>query len=566
MHIKMVKVAIICILLSTIFFCAKQGAPGGGPADKQSPTIIQTIPKTDSIQVSINLKDIYIEFSERMDEGSVSKAVFISPPLEFDYEWSRSRKLKLIINDTLLDKQTYVVSVGTEASDEHNNKMNSSYQFAFSTGKEIDRGSINGRVYGIGQNDMYHIFAFVLNDSGSNDFINKNPRYISQSGKDGQYIMNYLKSDSYRLFAVQDLNNNLQINADFEKLGFPYKDVILTKDKLNFSGLDFRVTKMDTILPFLTGIRPINDRYIQLRISESIILDDRFNLQIVDSLSLDTLKILGLSTNFKSDNVIDIFTEKMDTSARYQLYSYSIEDSSGNRNSRIQKINYISNTKIDTSALEVVEFTPIDSAKSIHPVEPIYLEFSQPVNWSSINDNFNLISFDHDTVIGKWKIQSVYNAEFYPDTPLITDSSYTAFLNCGRICDLWGKLFEDSLIHHYFSIISTQELGEISGNVFADSELSKPVYITVRNLGRNKKQNFYKHKMKKPGKYKIDKLPEGQYRISSFWDLDENGRYSAGQLFPFKFSEPFTIRADTIKVRKRWETRNIDLRFPVLGN
>ena len=26
--------------------------------------------------------------------------------------------------------------------------------------------------------------------------------------------------------------------------------------------------------------------------------------------------------------------------------------------------------------------------------------------------------------------------------------------------------------------------------------------------------------IEKPGKYKIDRLPEGQYRISSFWDLD----------------------------------------------
>lgn len=566
MSIQIFRVIFIYITSIIIFYCARQGTPGGGPVDKQPPVVAKTIPKTDSIGIPFNLKEIYIEFSERMEEGSVSNAIFISPPLDFEYKWSRSRKLKIIINDSLNINQTYVVSIGTEASDEHGNNLDVSYQFAFSTGQKIDRGSISGQVYGAGKNEIYHIFAFIVGDTIAQDFINYKPRYISQSGKYGQYSLNYLKPETYRLIAVQDLNNNLQINVDFEKLGFPIKDITLTEDKLNYSGLNFSITKVDTIIPFLTGIRPISDRYIQLRVSESILLNDKTNFYIIDSLSLDTLKILGLSVNYESENIIDIFTEKMDSVGYYQLFSSFIEDSSGNLNDRLQKINFNPNTKADTTALEVIEFTPADSAKLIHPESPVYLEFSQPINWSTVADNFYIITGIMDTIYGYWNIKSVYDAEFYPHIPFLTDSSYTIILDCGKISDLWGKLFEDSLIHHYFTTISSRELGEISGTVFSDSMILKPVYVSVTNIARAQGKAVYKIKLDAPGAYRIEQLPEDKYRLNAFWDLDEDGQYSAGRVFPFLFAEPFVVSNDTIKVRKRWENQGINIKLPNPGS
>ena len=548
-----------------IFHCAKQGTPGGGPVDKEPPVVIKTIPKTDSIGIPLNLKEIYIEFSERMNEGTLSKAIFISPPLKFDFEWSRSRKLQLKIDDTLDTDQTYVVSIGTEASDEHSNKLDASYQFAFSTGQKIDRGSINGKVYGAGKNEIYHIFAFTVNDSTKQDFINYKPRYISQSGKDGQYNLSYLRPDTYRLIAIQDLNNNLIINADFEKLGIPIKDITLTEDQLNYSGLNFSVTKIDTVKPFFTGIRPVNDRYVQLRLSESILINDKTDLCIIDSLLSDTLKILGKSANYEAGNIIDIFTEKMDSSAQYQLFSSFIMDSSGNINNDIQKVNFIPNMKTDTTALKVIEFTPADSAKSIHPQSPVYLEFSQPVNWASVKSNFAITFGLNDTISGKWRVNSVYDAEFYPDTPFNTDSSYTSILNFGKVTDLWGKLFEDTLIHHYFSIMSSRDLGEISGMVSSEAKFTKPVHLTINNLAKGKGHIQFKIKINGPGEYRFEQLPEDKYQIKAFWDLDENGQYSPGSVIPFSFAEPFVVSDDTIKVRKRWETRGIDIKLPDPG-
>ncbi|MEJ2054064.1 MAG: hypothetical protein P8X42_09110, partial [Calditrichaceae bacterium] len=74
--------------------------------------------------------------------------------------------------------------------------------------------------------------------------------------------------------------------------------------------------------------------------------------------------------------------------------------------------------------------------------------------------------------------------------------------------------------------------------------------------------NTYDAVLDSPEDYRIEKLPDGQYRMSAFWDLNGDKQFSAGGLFPFQFSEPFAVRNDTIKVRKRWETANINLRLP----
>ena len=58
MLIRVAKFIFIFSLITMMFYCAKQGAPGGGPVDKEPPGVIKTIPKTDSIGIPLNLKAV----------------------------------------------------------------------------------------------------------------------------------------------------------------------------------------------------------------------------------------------------------------------------------------------------------------------------------------------------------------------------------------------------------------------------------------------------------------------------------------------------------------------------
>ena len=75
--------------------CASRGRPGGGPVDKVAPLIVGTEPRPDSTGL-VQLDKIEIFFSERMNESSVQNSIFISPPLDYDTDWSGGERILLI--------------------------------------------------------------------------------------------------------------------------------------------------------------------------------------------------------------------------------------------------------------------------------------------------------------------------------------------------------------------------------------------------------------------------------------------------------------------------------------
>jgi len=189
-----------------IFKCATRGRPGGGPVDKIPPEIIYTFPTSDSLGVE-NLEEIQIHFSERMDENSVIKSIFISPPLDYEIDWSGGDELTLVIpSDSLRIDQTYVITVGSDAQDSRKNRMKESYQFAFSTGDYLDKGKISGKIYELNKKDVMYIYAYEYSENDTIDPRYHTARFLTQSGEKGEYQVSYLPLRNYRVFVVDDQN------------------------------------------------------------------------------------------------------------------------------------------------------------------------------------------------------------------------------------------------------------------------------------------------------------------------------------------------------------------------
>jgi hypothetical protein len=553
------KTSALSLFIIILFLgCANRGNPGGGPVDRIPPEVLFTIPASDSTQVPYQLSEIKIAFSERMDEGSLSRAIFISPPLEYEINWSKGKVLNLELSDSLNSDQTYVVSIGTDASDERSNKLKQSYQFAFSTGQKIDRGSISGRVLGLGRNERAHIFGFPVRDSIEYRLVSSSPKYITQSGTDGGYSLKYLKPDKYRILAVLDQNNNLKLDANYEKVGLPFRDVMLSPDNPSFAQLNFQLSRIDTVPPLLSGVRAINRNCVQLRFSEPVRINSDF--AIIDSLKMDTLTVLGITTNSESENIIDVYTANMDSLGNYKAIIHSVADTAGIFNNVEKSIAFLPKMSVDTTHFVINNFFPADSAKNFEPDGTISIEFSNPVRWPSVFERFQLCTVDSQAVKGTWDTKSLMKGEFKPDSPLLPDSSYVVKLEMAGIRNLWDESLEDSTIIHYFTIVSSRELGEISGRIMGFNDKNAAVYLTASSLDR---KNISKEiKVDPPGNYLFNYIPEGRYRINGFWDLDNNTSFSRGSLFPFEFADPFFMLDDTIKVRKRWETQDNIIKLP----
>ena len=250
MTCRVIRYSCSIYLLIVFSSCASRGMPGGGPVDRTPPEIIETVPHADSTSLK-NLEAIIIRFSERMEESSVEDAIFISPPLSYETDWSGGAEITLSLTDSLKPDVTYVVTIGAGASDARKNRMIKSYQFAFSTGTTIQSGQIGGGVYGISPKDPFYVYAYSL--SGDTMHIPDPTRqpadYLTQPGSDGVFALRFLALGSYRVFIVEDQNRNYILDADFERIGIPTRDVSLASGSTRFDALYFRSPDGKIILP-----------------------------------------------------------------------------------------------------------------------------------------------------------------------------------------------------------------------------------------------------------------------------------------------------------------------------
>ena len=184
------QLIIFFLILLFISRCANQLPPGGGELDFIPPEITEVYP----VDGTTNFNDDHfeIEFSEYVDKRTFKDALFISPNIEggLDYEWTGTSVSVEFLKP--LDKDvTYTITVGTDLVDLNNkNRMRSSYTFSFSTGNEIDRGMISGRVYS-DNTDGILIYAYKVAD-GEDTLLNRKPNYVTQTGKDGRFTLNGL--------------------------------------------------------------------------------------------------------------------------------------------------------------------------------------------------------------------------------------------------------------------------------------------------------------------------------------------------------------------------------------
>ncbi|MBN2424333.1 MAG: Ig-like domain-containing protein [Calditrichaceae bacterium] len=545
-------------ILFQFWSCATRGAPGGGPVDRIPPEIIFSNPVSDSVNVSGNLDKIAIVFSERMEESSVNRNIFISPYLNLEKEWKGYDELHLLIKDTLLQDQTYVLTIGAGACDEQQNKMEKSQSIAFSTGPELDRGRSGGRVFGLDKTETVSLFVYALADSCFPDPRDKKPLYISQTGLGGRYTLSYIRPGNYRIFAVQDQNNNLLLDALYEKVGIPYSDVRIDTSGSIPEELYFRMSVADTTRPAIIDVKSVSDREVQLRLSEPVILTDTL-CALTDSLTGEELKILGLSQNIEKPNIIDLFVNSLKLNNTYSLSVSSLRDSSGNESEFPERRYFKHYVSQDTSKFNLLTMVPKDTILNFRPDGEIFLEFSHPVNWESVDINFKIISKGGKAVTGKWLQSSFYDADFIPENGLTPDTTYNLTLNLGKVLNLWGEAGPDTVLTSQIIIQSSRDLGEMSGIILYSGNSADTVALKCVEVG-GRLTSSLRQKVGDPFSFRL--LSEGGYRLEGFMDLNNDHRYSYGLLNPFVYAEPFTVLPDTISIRKRWEKAGIELNMP----
>lgn len=545
--------AFYCLIL-LLAGCAKQGYPPGGPLDTAGPQAVMLFPNVESVLAPRDLRP-WIRLNEYPQRTSIENAIFISPQPEHGFQTlTRGKRIEVRFNDLLPENQTIVITFGTKITDLYGNPMPAPITLAFSTGDQIDRAAVTGQIVGMADPSATWIWAYPLSSPLDTSIFYPDPRtneapYAAQPEINGHYRLSFLPAKRFRLFAIVDSRRNRLWDSDPEAIAFPTGDVLARVDTLPI--VNFKLSTIDLRAPALKSAQTLHRQDLRLHFDEPVILANmRVTAQAQDG---QILALINAYLNIEDSTTVIFTTAIQRPEDVYQIRADSVRDFAGNqRDSLVAEVT--ASTIVDTVGPQLVWHTPAEGDRNIDPRQPLQLGFSEAVIQTDLPRTVVLTDSADALVEGDWSFPSPALARFQPASDLTGGARYILQVGLDSLRDIFSNYSPDSALTIHFRTLDPQDFGSVSGRV-----LAPPTHLRVVIEPLGKPGPARETAVAQNGQWKAAELPTGLYHLWLYQDQDQNQRYSPGQLVPFTFAEPFVSFADTVRVRSRWDTENVEL-------
>jgi hypothetical protein len=538
---------IICI-----FSCAAIESPSGGPKDETPPEVIEITPSDKSI--NFKGEKIKITFSEFIEESSVTKAIKVFPrPLNPVTVNLKNPNIIIELNDSLIKDQTYIISINRNLTDEHKVKIKEEVQLAFATGKKIDRGSIQGKVY---HSSLASVELWRINkvNEDSKFFFKRAPDYVVDASDNGDFQFNFLSNGIYKIISVDKSISGLPINEEKMIYGMASQNLIDISALGSFKNIKIKIPEVEENIK-MTKAEYITGGWGKLFFSNKINnWEDVLSILFYDDLQLlsseifkDPLDdyILNFNLNLKEPGYIDIKTIKLKDENLPKVDSSRI---------RLEIKNQTDSTNIKIAS-PLPEFIHSIESDSIKPLEIIF---------SSLIDNKtnkNCIWLKKDSIdipiIIDWN--SYMSINITPQINWEENSRYELQISKNFIKPLYVSDLKDSLSIIGIKTSKFKKFGNFMGDL---DNISDSIIVIELSSFKNISKKFQTN-VNSDGSFKMLKIPEGDYSFQIYADIDKNYKFSHGTLSPYKPAEWFEMYPDTIKIRGNWdlEMKNIKVNY-----
>ena len=202
--------------------CAKMGQPDGGWYDETPPVIVRTTPQDKG--VNVKQKKISIYFDEYIKVDNPTEKVVISPPQIEQAEIAASgKKIVVELKDTLKPNTTYTVDFSDAITDNNENNPLGNYTYTFSTGDHIDTMEVAGYVLDAQNLEPIKGILVGLYSNLSDTIFTKEPMLrVSRTDSRGKFVIKGVAHGDYRIYALQDADNNYIFNQKSEQIAFTH--------------------------------------------------------------------------------------------------------------------------------------------------------------------------------------------------------------------------------------------------------------------------------------------------------------------------------------------------------
>lgn len=223
---------VVALLFVSAFLsrCASMMTPTGGPRDSLPPVIVTMLPDNYSTnRPTTNHGKIYIEFNEFVQIKDQQKEFFTSPQMKKKPTITqRGRGIVIQLRDTLLPNTTYALNFGSAIRDNNEGNPLYSMRYVFSTGPEIDSMVMSGytadgyEADSVSKSFIWFYPVDSVKDVAEYDstVFNYKPAVIARAENNGIFIAQNLKPIPYRIYAVEDKNDNQMYDPGTDQVGF----------------------------------------------------------------------------------------------------------------------------------------------------------------------------------------------------------------------------------------------------------------------------------------------------------------------------------------------------------
>lgn len=508
--------------------CASMQQPTGGPKDTIPPKILNESPSNLTRNFSDN--EIVIEFDEFIKLQNEFKEISVTPEMDrLPIFKVRRRNLVIALPDSLEEKTTYTINFGKAIGDFNEGNALLNYSYVLATGDEIDSLNVSGRVINaLTREKMEETTVMLIPVSQDSIFGKRKANIFTQTDTSGNFRMQNLKEGAYRIYALNEQNNDRIYNSPDEEIGFLDDSIYLSKDTSGivliasraipetFRLLDRKIEKNGTI-NFLFNKRledPDIDIVHPAELNETKIIQYNANRDSanmwVEKLDFDSLKVKF----YDADKLLDSVTIRRGRNEKYDRDLIITDNLNG------QKVNRIEHLRLFSTA-------PISN---VNKGQIVLLEDSVQRNFQLIPDTANLRRY---TLRYNWRPKRNYELQ-------LKENAFSG---------LFGE--ESKEVSRKFTLDDTENFGDMILQVNVPDTLGKQYLVQIVNI---KKDHIYRSiPITTSQNIVLRQFPGGKYLIRIVYDENRNSRWDPGDVYNKIQPEYIWYFDKVLSIRANWE-------------
>lgn len=208
------------LLVACLAACARMGNPDGGWYDETPPHVVGAEPADQG--TNVKQRKIRINFNEFVKIDNATEKVIVSPPqLQMPEIKATGKTIEVKLLDSLQRNTTYTIDFSDAISDNNEGNPLGNYTYSFSTGETIDTMEVSGYVVAAENLEPVKGILVGLYANLSDSAFQTLPMLrVSRTDSRGHFVIKGVKSGTYRIYALQDMDGNYQFNQKSEKIAF----------------------------------------------------------------------------------------------------------------------------------------------------------------------------------------------------------------------------------------------------------------------------------------------------------------------------------------------------------